>query len=86
MERGKNAAVASMVCGVLAIVWRAALSGILPVILGIIGVFLSANAKKMGYEGELRIAGFILSTIGVILGAINIVACVACAGCAIAML
>ena len=46
-------------------------------ILGIIGLVLSSKAKEEGYDDNLRMAGFVLSLIGIIGGAFFFVACVA---------
>lgn len=83
---GKGAATGSLVCGIIAIVlWIFGYSAILSVIVGIIGIVLASNAKKAGFEGGMRTAGFVLSLIGLIFGAIIFVSCVACGaaiGCA----
>ncbi len=55
-------------------------SSILSVIFGIIGLVLAGNAKKAGYTEGMRTAGFVLSLIGLIGGALAFVACVACVG------
>ena len=78
---GKSAATASLVLGIISVVfWFFGYSSILSVILGVIGLVLASNAKSVGYEDGVRTAGFILSLIGVIGGALVFVACVACAG------
>lgn len=78
---GKGAATASLVLGIIAVVfWFFGYSSILSVILGVIGLVLASNAKKAGFEGGVRTAGFVLSLIGLIGGAIFFVACVACVG------
>ena len=78
---GKGAATASMVLGIIAVVlWFFGYSAILSVILGIVGLFMASNAKKAGFEGSIRTAGFVLSLIGLIGGAFFFVACVACIG------
>ena len=41
---------------------------------------MASKAKREGYTGGTRTAGFVLSLIGVIVGAIVLVACVALAG------
>ena len=48
--------------------------------MGIVGLVCAGNAKKAGFMGGLRTAGFVLSLIGLIGGGIAFVACVACAG------
>ena len=52
----------------------------LSLVLGIVGLVLASNAKKAGYNDGLRTAGFVLSLIGTIFGALIFVSCVACAG------
>ena len=69
---GKGAATASLVLG--------GYSALVSVILGIVGLILAGNAKKAGFNGGIRTAGFVLSLIGLIGGAIFFVACVACVG------
>ena len=61
--------------------WWFGYSAILSVILGIIGLICASNAKKAGFVGGMRTAGFDLSLIGLIGGAFFFVACVACASC-----
>lgn len=78
---GKGAAVASLVLGIIAVVlWWFGYSSAISVILGIIGLILASSAKKNGYTGGIRTAGFVLSLIGLIGGAIFFVSCVACVG------
>ena len=78
---GKGAATASMVLGIIAVVlWFFGYGALVSVILGIIGLVLAGNAKKAGYNGGMRTAGFVLSLIGLIGGAVFFVACAACAG------
>ena len=78
---GKGAAVASLVLGIIAVVlWFFGYTSIVSVILGIVGLVCAGNAKKAGFMGGLRTAGFVLSLIGLIGGAIFFVACVACVG------
>ena len=61
---GKNAAIASMVCGIISIVfWFFGVTAFLSLVLGIVGLVLASNAKKAGYNDGLIF-----------------VSCVACAG------
>lgn len=82
-QNGKGSAVASLVLGIIGLV-IALLFGVLiaPVglVLGIIGLVLASKAKTEGFNGGMRTAGFVLSLLAVIFGAISFVACVACAG------
>lgn len=78
---GKGAAIGSLVCGIIAVVfWFFGVSAIVSVILGIVGLVLASNSKKAGFNGGLRTAGFILSLLGLIFGGIIFVSCIACAG------
>lgn len=78
---GKGAATASLVLGSISVVlWFFGYSALVSVILGIVGLILAGNAKKAGFNGGIRTAGFVLSLIGLIGGAIFFVACVACVG------
>lgn len=78
---GKGAATASMVLGIISVVlWFFGYSALVSVVLGIVGLILAGNAKKAGFVGGMQTAGFVLSLIGLIGGAIFFVACVACVG------
>ena len=78
---GKGAATASLVLGIISVVlWFFGYSALVSVILGIVGLILAGNAKKAGFNGGIRTAGFVLALIGLIGGAIFFVACVACVG------
>ncbi len=55
---------------------------LLSVILGIIGLVQASKARELGYEDSIRTAGFVLSLIGLIGGALAFVACAACVGLA----
>lgn len=79
---GKGAAIGSLVCGILSIVfWFFGFTAFLSLVLGIVGLILASNAKKAGFENGLRTAGFVTSIIGTVFGALIFVSCVACAGC-----
>lgn len=78
---GKSNATASLVLGIVSVVlWFFGYSAIVSVILGIIGLIQASKAKELGYEDTTRTAGFVLSLIGLIGGALAFVACVACVG------
>lgn len=80
-QPGKGAAIASLVLGIVAIVlWWFGYSSIISLIASIVGLVLASSAKKAGYTGGIRTAGFVLSLIGLIGGAVIFLACVACAG------
>lgn len=76
---GKSNATASLVLGIISVVFCFfGYSAILSVILGIIGLVQASKSKELGYEDAVRTAGFILSLIGLIGGALAFTACVAC--------
>ena len=81
---GQGAATASLVCGIVAVVCSFfGYTSIIALILGIVGLVQASKSKKEGFSGGLRTAGFVLSLIGLIFGAIVLVplfACVACGG------
>ncbi|MCD7805287.1 MAG: hypothetical protein LUH03_09145 [Oscillospiraceae bacterium] len=78
---GKGAATGSLVVGIIGVVlWFFGYSSILSVILGVVGLVLASSSKKSGFDGGMRTAGFVLSLISLIGGALVFVACVACAG------
>ena len=80
---GKGAAIGSMVCGIVSIVfWFFGVTAFLSLILGIVGLVLANNSKKAGYNDGLRTAGFVLSLLGTIFGALIFISCVACLGAA----
>ena len=79
---GYSQAVASMVLGIVAVVfWFFGWSAIVSVVLGIVGVVLASKSKSLGYNGPIRTAGFVLSIVGLAGGVIFFVSCVACVGC-----
>ena len=87
---GKGAATGSLVCGIIAVVFwfvgiATAYGALVSVILGIVGLVLSANAKKAGFQGGMQTAGFVLSLLGLIFGAIIFVSCLAIVGCVLAL-
>ena len=62
---GKGAATASLVLGIISVVlWFFGYSALVSVILGIVGLILAGNAKKAGFNGGIRTAGFVLGALG----------------------
>lgn len=78
---GKGLAVASMVLGIVALVFLLFFPYLSP-ILGIVGIVLAVVAKNHGYVGGMQSAGFVMSIIATALSIITIIACVACLGSA----
>ena len=80
-EPGKGAAIAGLVLGIVSIVtWFFGMGALIGLVTGVIGLICASNAKKAGFEGGMRTAGFVCSLIGVIGSALVFVACVACVG------
>ena len=78
---GQGAATASMVLGIVGVVcWFFGYTAIISVILGIVGLVLAGKAKKAGLQSGTRTAGFVLSLISLVGGAISFLACAAFVG------
>ena len=79
-QPGKGAGTASMVLGILCLVFAL----IIPIpfidtLLGILGIIMAAVSKSKGYTGGTATAGLVCSIIGIGLG---VLVCIACAACA----
>ena len=73
-QPGQGAATGSLVCGIIAVVcWFFGYTTIVSLILGIIGLVMASKAKKEGYVGGMRTAGFGHYLIGLIVGGIVLV-------------
>ena len=74
-EKGK--ATASLVLGIISLVLWAIFSSlvfsIIMLVLAIIGLVLAVQAKKAGNTSGVRKGGFVVSIIGVVLGALRLV-------------
>ena len=82
-QPGKGAAVASLVLGIVSIVfWVFGIGAVVGLVTGIIGLICSSNSKKQGFSGGMQTAGFVCSLIGLIGSALIFVACLACVGAA----
>ena len=78
---GQNEAVVSLILGIIAVVlWFFGYSSIISVVLSVVGLVYASKSKQLGYDGPMRTAGFVLSLIGLIGGALVFIACVACIG------
>lgn len=70
-QPGESNATASLVLGIIGAVLG--FTGLIPFVLGIIGLVQANKAKKLGCNNSSSTAGFVLSLISVILGGIAIV-------------
>ena len=73
--------VASLVLGIISLVWSLFAGTWISALIGIIGIILGAIARKQAPSG-VATAGLVLSIIGTILSLIFWIACLACAGTA----
>ena len=71
--------VASLVLGIISLVWSLFAGTWMSALVGIIGIILGAVARKQAPSG-VATAGLVLSIIGTILSLLFFIACVACAG------
>ena len=79
-QPGKGQAIASMVLGIVSVVfWFFGAGAIVGLVTGIIGIIMAESAKKKGYVGGMRTAGLVCSIIGLVGSALVFLACVACA-------
>ena len=69
--------IASLVLGIVSVVWSCFGGTWLSAVVGIVGIILGAIGKKNG--AKCAVAGLVLSIIGTVLGLLLYVACVACA-------
>lgn len=80
-DAGKGMAIASLVCGIVGVVFFFfGVSTIISLILGILGVIFAGQAKKKGNTTGMRTAGFIISLVSLIGGAIIFICVLSCAG------
>lgn len=73
--------VASLVLGIIALVWSLFGGTFLSALVGIIGIILGAVAKKQAPSG-VATAGLVLSVIATVLSLIFWIACAGCIGAA----
>lgn len=72
-ERSNNMAIASMVCGIISVVFFWAGYGLLAFIIGIVAISLSVQAGKLAPNGQrpgTAVAGLVLGIIGVVLSSV----------------
>ena len=68
---GQGAATASMVLGIIGIFfWIISIGSFISIILGIIGLVFAVKSKNEGFVGAVRTAGFVMSIINIVAGAI----------------
>ncbi|MCL2397518.1 MAG: hypothetical protein FWC93_05570 [Defluviitaleaceae bacterium] len=81
-QQGKSLATASMVLGIVALVFLAfnAVIPFLEVIIGVAGIVTATSARKQGYKGGMAVAGLVCSIIAVALGGLYWLMCTMC-GC-----
>ena len=83
-QEGKGPAIASLVLGIVSIVfwvfagWIPFAGGLISLICGIIGIVCATVSKNAGYNGGLRTAGLVCSIIGLVGGVIVFITCGLC--------
>ena len=82
-EKGRSMALASMILGIVGLVFTFLINTLLGLLLGIAGLVLAGKAKRLGFMGGMRTAGFVMSLISVILGAVLFVLALAAMAAAI---
>ena len=82
-EKGRSMALASMILGIVGLVFTFLINTLLGLLLGIAGLVLPGKAKRLGFMGGMRTAGFVMSLISVILGAVLFVLALAAMAAAI---
>ena len=75
---GKGQAITSLVLGILSVVFSFLGISLLAVICGIIGLLCANSAKKVGFSGGMRTAGFVISIVGLAFGGIMLLGVAAC--------
>ena len=79
--QGKGMAIASMVCGIVAIPLSWVYVGTLVAIVGLVlGILSSKKLKEQGAPAGMALAGIICSCVGLAI-AILVTACIACIAC-----
>ena len=75
---GKGAATGALVLGIVGLVVALFINGPVGLVAGIVGLVMASKAKKEGFSGGIQTAGFVLSILAVVFGALGLVACIAC--------
>ena len=77
-EYGKKLATASLVLGIISIVfWFFGVGAIVSIITGIVGIVMASKAKNVGFIGGIRTGGLVTSIIGLCGGTIVLIAVLA---------
>ena len=77
-EYGKTLAAASLVLGIISIVfWFFGVGAIVSIITGIIGIVRASKAKNEGFIGGIITGGLVTSIVGLCVGAVVLIAVLA---------
>ena len=80
-QPGHKEALISLILGIASIAcWFFGISSVISIACGAVGIYFGNKAKTMGNDESIRTIGFVLSIIGLVGGAVVLVACVAVAG------
>ena len=75
---GRNEAIISLVLGIVGLVASLFVNSLVGLLVGMAGLYYASRSKAMGYDDGLRLAGFVLSVVAIVLGGLFLLACVAC--------
>ena len=75
---GRNEAIISLVLGIVGLVASLFVNSLVGLLVGVAGLYYASRSKAMGYDDGLRLAGFVLSVVAIVLGGLFLLACVAC--------
>lgn len=85
-DPAKTKAIASLVCGIVGVVFDFLFATVLMpaigCILGIVGITMASNARKLGFTGGMATGGLVCSIIAVVFG-VGSLLCVLCVGGAV---
>lgn len=75
---GRNEAIIALVLGIVSLVAALFVNSVVGVLVGAAGLYYASKSKSLGYDDGLRLAGFVLSVVAIVLGGLSMLACIAC--------
>ena len=64
---GRNEAIISLVLGIVGLVASLFVNSLVGLLVGVAGLYYASRSKAMGYDDGLRLAGFVLSVVAIVL-------------------
>lgn len=71
---GRNEAIISLVLGIVGLVASLFVNSLVGLLVGVAGLYYASRSKAMGYDDGLRLAGFVLSVVAIVLGGLFLLA------------